>query len=101
MWYPCRDSNPGTRFRKPLLYPTELQGHGGDRGIRTPDLCDASAALSRLSYIPANSILTILQSAGQFGCSLPLPDNTAILRESYDLRNRHRPGGPYSAINQE
>ena len=26
---------------------------GGDRGIRTPDLCDASAALSQLSYIPA------------------------------------------------
>ena len=26
-WYPCRDSNPGTRFRKPLLYPPELQGH--------------------------------------------------------------------------
>ena len=25
-WYPCRDSNPGTRFRKPLLYPPELQG---------------------------------------------------------------------------
>ena len=25
---------------------------GGDRGIRTPDLCDASAALSQLSYIP-------------------------------------------------
>ncbi len=25
---------------------------GGDRGIRTPDLCDANAALSRLSYIP-------------------------------------------------
>ena len=24
----------------------------GDRGIRTPDLCDANAALSRLSYIP-------------------------------------------------
>ena len=24
---PCRDSNPGTRFRKPLLYPPELQGH--------------------------------------------------------------------------
>ena len=27
IWYPCRDSNPGTRFRKPLLYPPELQGH--------------------------------------------------------------------------
>ena len=26
-WYPCRDSNPGARFRKPLLYPPELQGH--------------------------------------------------------------------------
>ena len=25
---------------------------GGDRGIRTPDLRDANAALSRLSYIP-------------------------------------------------
>jgi hypothetical protein len=25
---------------------------GGDRGIRTPDLCDANAALSLLSYIP-------------------------------------------------
>jgi hypothetical protein len=24
----------------------------GDRGIRTPDLRDANAALSRLSYIP-------------------------------------------------
>ena len=26
--------------------------YGGDRGIRTPDLCDANAALSLLSYIP-------------------------------------------------
>ena len=25
---------------------------GGDRGIRTPDLRDANAALSQLSYIP-------------------------------------------------
>jgi site-specific DNA recombinase len=27
----------------------------GDRGIRTPDLCDANAALSLLSYIPTYS----------------------------------------------
>ena len=27
LWCPRRDSNPGTRFRKPLLYPPELQGH--------------------------------------------------------------------------
>ena len=26
---------------------------GGDRGNRTPDLCDANAALSLLSYIPS------------------------------------------------
>ena len=28
---------------------------GGDRGIRTPDLCDANAALSQLSYIPTGN----------------------------------------------
>ena len=26
-WYPCPDSNRGARFRKPVLYPPELQGH--------------------------------------------------------------------------
>ena len=30
---------------------------GGDRGIRTPDLCDANAALSRLSYIPITLVI--------------------------------------------
>jgi hypothetical protein len=30
----------------------EREFFGGDRGIRTPDLCDANAALSQLSYIP-------------------------------------------------
>ncbi len=25
-WYPCRDSNPGTWFRKPLLYPLSYRG---------------------------------------------------------------------------
>ena len=29
---------------------------GGDRGIRTPDLCDANAALSQLSYIPTPAL---------------------------------------------
>ena len=27
-WYPRRDSNPRTRLRRPVLYPTELRGHG-------------------------------------------------------------------------
>jgi site-specific DNA recombinase len=38
---------------------------GGDRGIRTPNLCDANAALSQLSYIPSNSILAKLKIQGQ------------------------------------
>jgi hypothetical protein len=25
-WYPRRESNPGTRFRKPLLYPLSYEG---------------------------------------------------------------------------
>jgi hypothetical protein len=25
--YPCRDLNAGHRLRRPVLYPTELQGH--------------------------------------------------------------------------
>ncbi len=28
----------------------------GDRGIRTPNLCDANAALSQLSYIPTTKL---------------------------------------------
>ena len=28
---------------------------GGDEGDRTPDLCNAIAALSQLSYVPKNS----------------------------------------------
>ncbi len=32
---------------------------GGDRGIRTPDLCDANAALSQLSYIPTSTVKII------------------------------------------
>ena len=38
---------------------------GGDRGIRTPNLCDANAALSQLSYIPSNSILAKPKIQGQ------------------------------------
>ena len=37
----------------------------GDRGIRTPNLCDANAALSQLSYIPVNLILARMQNLSQ------------------------------------
>jgi hypothetical protein len=43
------------QFRRPKPLPTLvslLRCSGGDEGARTPDLCLAKAALSRLSYIP-------------------------------------------------
>ena len=56
----------------------------GDRGIRTPDLCYAKAALSQLSYIPSpNSSNTGIDR--QRGLSLPLHYNIGILDDSYDL----------------
>ena len=74
-WYPWGDSNARTRFRKPLLYPPELQGHelGGDRGIRTPDLCDANAALSQLSYIPASTVEIIAYMGSFINSPSPSP----------------------------
>jgi hypothetical protein len=36
----------------------------GDRGIRTPDLCIANAALSQLSYIPGKSFILPITSTG-------------------------------------
>ena len=51
---PLEGLEPPTRDlgrRRSIL--AELQGHdGGDRGARTPNLGDANAALSQLSYIP-------------------------------------------------
>ena len=51
---PLEGFEPPTRDlgrRRSIL--AELQGHdGGDRGARTPNLGDANAALSQLSYIP-------------------------------------------------
>jgi hypothetical protein len=38
------------KVRKQEVLPIDTPG--GDRGIRTPDLCDANAVLSLLSYIP-------------------------------------------------
>jgi hypothetical protein len=40
----------GKKIQSVSVLPTDTLG--GDRGIRTPDLRDANAALSRLSYIP-------------------------------------------------
>ena len=45
---------------KNLTWPFNFSG--GDKGIRTPDLCDANAALSQLSYIPIKSLLIIYYS---------------------------------------
>ncbi len=42
----CPRLAPGTGGRR----------FGGDRGIRTPDLSSANAALSQLSYVPTNAL---------------------------------------------
>ena len=43
---------PNNENRKLAAEVLPIVTPGGDRGIRTPDLCDANAALSLLSYIP-------------------------------------------------
>jgi hypothetical protein len=51
MVYPLSYEETQTVGVLPMVTP------GGDRGIRTPDLRDANAALSRLSYIPVKTRL--------------------------------------------
>ena len=103
--HPCIavSSTPGasrthdTRFRKPLLYPLSYRGPNGDRGIRTPDLCDANAALSQLSYIPrtetgrhSNTSFGKLDSNGSVITMSRNPGSaTPPAREN--RRTRHRP----------
>ncbi len=43
---------PPDRKKKQQVGVLPVVIFGGDRGIRTPDLSDANAALSQLSYIP-------------------------------------------------
>ncbi len=44
---------PGHETKKAVeQVPDGLICHGGDKGVRTPDLVTASHALSQLSYIP-------------------------------------------------
>ena len=47
--YPCPDSNRGTRFRKPLLYPPELQGHERD-GCRSASTILADCTSGKREY---------------------------------------------------
>jgi site-specific DNA recombinase len=48
----------------------------GDRGIRTPDLCDANAALSQLSYIPTYQTVKIIVLHSQFAPTDPFIQET-------------------------
>ncbi len=59
----------GKRKQKIEVLPIDTPG--GDRGIRTPNLCDANAALSLLSYIPistAGIITYIFLVSQQYYC---------------------------------
>ena len=57
---------------------------GGDRGIRTPNLCDANAALSQLSYTPTIQILAEVGKPVQFGLH-PLVSISSISVPQADL----------------
>ncbi len=46
---------PNNENRKVAAEVLPIDTPSGDRGIRTPDLRDANAALSQLSYIPMTS----------------------------------------------
>ena len=46
---------PRREHRKNILIVYEEIEIGGDEGDRTPDLCNAIAALSQLSYVPVFS----------------------------------------------
>ena len=47
----CVLPNQGANHSRQLLEPTQLALYGAE-GARTPDLCNANAALSQLSYSP-------------------------------------------------
>ena len=64
----------------------------GDRGIRTPDLCDANAALSLLSYIPTPTV-EIIAYLRLFINPVLLP----TLPPYNDIRGL-RPQSPYSSV---
>ena|GEM_PF-4937791 len=91
---PGATRTPDTRFRKPLLYPPELQGQSGDRGIRTPNLCDANAALSLLSYIPTEAILATARTKGQ------VPVNGRPVPRQWSVHDLHHPGKHYCTRGQ-
>jgi hypothetical protein len=42
------------------MAPSSFGSFGGDEGDRTPDLCNAIAALSQLSYVPGSNATGIL-----------------------------------------
>ena len=107
--HPCTDisNTPGasrthdTRFRKPLLYPLSYRGPNGDRGIRTPDLCDANAALSQLSYIPrtkpGRGPETFFGKLDFNGSVITMSRNPGDARPSAkENRRRHHPPNRYS-----
>ena len=60
----------GTRFRKPLLYPSELRGHGRATLVHPFDLREQPLALSKL---PARVVATELATVSASLAATPCP----------------------------
>ncbi len=78
---PLEGLEPPTRDlgrRRSIL--AELQGRtGGDRGARTPNLGDANAALSQLSYIPRSYTTSLRRIVYQFTVSVKSPIKSCLV----------------------
>ncbi len=76
---------PSTNVDREIVAVLGFMKNGGDRGIRTPNLCDANAALSLLSYIPTPTVEIIPHMRSYINykiSSLSVTDNIAILKWS-------------------
>jgi hypothetical protein len=70
-----------------------IDAFGGDRGIRTPDLRDANAALSQLSYIPS-----LQRNYSTYGSIIKLRTNQKGADENHRLPIIHHTESYYLAL---
>src|SRR5215831_1369740 len=81
----------GTRFRKPLLYPSELRGHGRATLVHRFDLREQPLALSKL---PARALATELAPVSELVALLITASATTSRSTTVRPENRSAPRPP-------